>query len=105
MTQYSVVYSHSFVESLSKHIIFWEKELKLSQESINKFIKIIYTSIELLKIFPKKHPEVSNIYHFSEPTYRITIGKSFAIFYRLNDEKKEIYMGNIFSTKQINLAF
>ena len=56
-------------------------------------------------MFPQMYEEVSDIYHFNQPTYRIVIGKSYALFYRISEVKKEIYVGRIFQTKQFKVRF
>lgn len=51
------------------------------------------------------HEEVSGIYGMDIPTYRIVIGKSYALFYWIDPEKKEILVGRIFQSKQMKLEF
>lgn len=48
------------------------------------------------------YEEVSEIYGMDSSTYRIVIGKSYALFFRIDQEKKEILVGRIFQSKQMN---
>lgn len=105
MNEYILVYSKSFQESLSDLINEWENELFLSSDSIKRFVGAIQKALELAKAFPKMYEEVSEIYDMGTPTYRIVIGKSYALFYRIDHEKKEILVGRIFQSKQMKLDF
>lgn len=105
MKEYTLVYSKSFQQSLSNLINEWENELLLSQASIKRFVGAIQKALELTKTFPKMYEEVSNIYGMDTSTYRIVIGKSYALFYRIAHEKKEIFVGRIFQFKQMKLDF
>ncbi|KRL81418.1 hypothetical protein FC57_GL000577 [Lactobacillus ultunensis DSM 16047] len=51
------------------------------------------------------YQDVSSIYHFSTPTYRITIGKKYAIFYRVNEKEKKVLIGSFFNNKQMKVDF
>lgn len=75
MKNYTLVYSESFRKSLQENISEWEYE------------------------------NVASLYGFDKPTYRILIGKSFAIFYRINQEERTILIGNLFKQKQMHLYF
>jgi plasmid stabilization system protein ParE len=88
-----------------KLIYEWEVELEFPLEKIRKFVQSIETSLRMVSEFPEMHEEVSSIYNLSELTYRILIGKQFALFYRLNHEKKEILVGSIFNQKQMRIGF
>jgi plasmid stabilization system protein ParE len=88
-----------------KLIYEWEVELEIPLEKIRKFVQSIETSLRMVSEFPEMHEEVSSIYNLSELTYRILIGKQFALFYRLNHEKKEILVGSIFNQKQMRIGF
>lgn len=103
--EYLIEYAASFTVSLRKNIREWEEELKISEEKIRRFVQSIDRSISLLKFFPEMYEDVSSVYHFSEPTYRILIGKSYAIFYRINHENRRILIGNLFKQKQLYLHF
>ncbi|MET2118334.1 type II toxin-antitoxin system RelE/ParE family toxin [Enterococcus faecium] len=105
MEEYTLVYSKSFQTSLETIIEEWENELALSPESIKRFVGAIQKALELTKTFPKMYEEVSEIYGMDIPTYRIVIGKSYALFYRINHAKKEILVGRIFQSKQMKLDF
>ena len=105
MEEYKLLFSKSFQTSLETIIDEWENELDLSPESIKRFVGAIQKALELTKTFPKMYEEVSEIYGMDTPTYRIVIGKSYALFYRIDHEKKEIHVGRIFSQKQMKLDF
>lgn len=105
MTEYNLVYAKSFADSLSTLIDTWENELFLSQETINKFVSNIQRALELAAIFPEMYEEVSAKYGFDVKTYRIVIGKSYAIFYRIDEKNNNILVGKIFQSKQMKLEF
>ena len=77
----------------------------LSPETINKFVGNIQKSLELTTVFPEMYEEVSSKYGFSVKTYRIVIGKSYAIFYRIDEKNNNILVGRIFQSKQMKLEF
>ncbi|MEB7868693.1 type II toxin-antitoxin system RelE/ParE family toxin [Enterococcus faecium] len=104
MKEYTLVYSKSFQTSLETIIEEWENELALSPASIKRFVGAIQEALELTKNFPTMHEEVSEIYGMDIPTYRIVIGKSYVLFYRIDHEKKEILVGRIFQSKQMKLG-
>ncbi|MDE1549299.1 type II toxin-antitoxin system RelE/ParE family toxin [Jeotgalibaca caeni] len=105
MVKYTVEYSESFRTSLVQTIKEWETELFIPENQVNQFVQAIYKSIELIKIFPEMNEEVSLVYGFREPTYRILIGKSYAIFYRINKNENKILIGNLYKQKQMKLQF
>jgi len=105
LLMYDLIYSDSFVKSLEEIIYNWEIELGFSEEKIKVFIQSIEHSLRMVSEFPKMHEEVSDIYSLSSPTYRILIGKQYAIFYRLNSKDKEILVGSIFNQKQMRINF
>ncbi|QXJ58975.1 type II toxin-antitoxin system RelE/ParE family toxin [Enterococcus raffinosus] len=105
MMNYTLVYSESFRKSLQENISEWEKELLLTDEKITQFVHAIYHSLNRLKQFPEMYENVAGLYDFDKPTYRILIGKSFAIFYRINQEERTILIGNLFKQKQMHLYF
>ncbi|EPM6972964.1 type II toxin-antitoxin system RelE/ParE family toxin [Enterococcus hirae] len=105
MEEYTLVYSKSFQTSLETIIEEWVNELTLSPVSIKRFVGAIQKALELTKNFPTMHEEVSGIYGMDIPTYRIVIGKSYALFYWIDPEKKEILVGRIFQSKQMKLEF
>jgi len=102
---YKLTYSNSFTVSLERLIYEWEVELEFPLEKIRKFVQSIEASLRMVSEFPEMHEEVSSIYNLSELTYRILIGKQFALFYRLNHDKKEILVGSIFKQKQMRIGF
>jgi len=102
---YKLVYSNSFAESLESLIYNWEVELEFTSEKIKIFVQSIETSLRMVTEFPEMHEEVSDLYGLSSPTYRILIGKEYAIFYRLNHSKKEILVGSIFNQRQMRIDF
>ena len=105
MGEFQIVYSEGFSISLEQIIFQWENELGISQEKIQQFVTSIQRSLNLAAVFPQMYEEVSDIYPFNQPTYRIVIGKSYALFYRISEVKKEIYVGRIFQTKQFKVRF
>lgn len=105
MKEYNLVYAKSFADSLSELIDTWENELFLLPETINKFVSNIQKSLELATIFPEMYEEVSSKYGFTVKTYRIVIGKSYAIFYRIDEKNNNILVGRIFQSKQLKLEF
>lgn len=105
MTRYQLIVSESFNNSLSLLVQNWEKELYLSDETINRFVSSIYQACNQLKVFPQMYPDVSDLYEFDQPTHRILIGKSYAIFYRITSHTTTVTVGNIFSQKQLKVKF
>ncbi|WP_010054431.1 type II toxin-antitoxin system RelE/ParE family toxin [Carnobacterium maltaromaticum] len=105
MTDYSVEYTKTFQSSLREHIKEWSEAYFFSDEKITKFVRSIYKSIELTKIFPEMHEEISRVYGFDKPTYRILIGKNYAIFYRIDKVQNKILVGNLYNQKQMQLDF
>lgn len=105
MAEYSIEYTAKFRNSLRETIQEWSDQYFFTDEKISKFVRSIYKSIELTKIFPEMHEEISGIYGFSDPTYRILIGKNYAIFYRINEPQKKIMVGNFFHQKQMHITF
>jgi len=105
MIEYEEKFLSSFDTSLEELIKEWEKELFFSHERISEFITTVYKRIELLRQFPYMCMDVSDLYEFQVKTYRCLLGKNYAFFYRINEEKKQLYIGRIFSTKQMVLDF
>lgn len=105
MKEYNLVYAKSFADSLNELIDTWKNELFLSSETINKFVGNIQKSLELATVFPEMYEEVSSKYGFQVKTYRIVIGKSYAIFYRIDEKNNNILVGRIFQSKQMKLEF
>lgn len=105
MEEFEIVYTASFRSSLNDNILEWETELFLSEEKIRHFVQLIYQALEMLKTFPEMHEEVSGLYELEHPTYRILIGKTFAIFYRVDKKNHKILVGNLFKQKQMRIQF
>ena len=105
MTAFSAEYIESFRLSLRKHIQEWSKEYFFTDEKITTFVQSIYKAIELTKIVPEMHEETSAIYNFNSPTYRILIGKNYAIFYRIDRSTKKIMLGNMYYQRQLHVLF
>lgn len=105
MADYSVEYTESFRNSLRENINEWSDEYFFTEEKITRFVRSIYKSIELTKIFPEMYEEVSSIYNFNQPTYRILIGKNYAIFYRIDKSHEKILAGNLYSLNQMHVKF
>lgn len=102
---YQIKYSKSFASSLSQTITYWQHDLEFSDEQIKNYVSLISKNIHLLSDFPFISKDVSSIYHFSVSTYRITIGKKYAIFYRVDEKKKTIMIDSLFSNKQMKIEF
>ncbi len=81
------------------------KTIYLLMKKITTFVQSIYKSIELTKLFPEMHEEISEIYNFDNPAYRILIGKNYALFYRINESERTIKIGNMYHQKQMHLSF
>lgn len=105
MENYTLIYSESFKNSLEANILEWKTELSISEERTRQFVQAIYHALEHLKQFPEMYENVARLYGFDVPTYRILIGKSFAIFYRSNHEEQTVLIGNMFNKKQMHLKF
>lgn len=105
MCKYKLVYAASFSNSLEQFIYYWENELGFSEEKIKKFVKSIEQSLRMLNEFPEMYEEVSALYNLDSPTYRILIGKQYAIFYRINHFDKEVLIGSLFNQKQMRITF
>ncbi|GAA3638105.1 hypothetical protein GCM10022297_15620 [Lactobacillus hamsteri] len=102
---YQIQYSKSFAASLSKTINYWEKQLKLSDKAITKYVSLIYRNINLLSEYPYISEDVSKKYHFNKSTYRITIGNQYCIFYRVDEHKKIVQIGSLFNNRQMRIKF
>lgn len=102
---YQIKYSQSFASSLSQTITYWQDDLGFSDDQIRYYVSLISKNIHLLSDFPFISQDISSIYHFSVPTYRITIGKKYAIFYRVNEKKKTVMISSFFNNKQMKIEF
>lgn len=105
LLMYKLIYSNSFTDSLEKLIYEWEVELEFSLEKIRIFVQSIESSLRMVSEFPEMHEEVSSVCDLSVTTYRILIGKQYALFYRLNHDKREVLVGSIFNQKQMRIKF
>ncbi|WP_086445440.1 hypothetical protein [Candidatus Enterococcus lemimoniae] len=105
MTALSAEYTESFRLSLRKLNQEWSKEYFFTDEKITTFVQSIYKSIELTKIVPEMHEEISAIYNFNNPIYRILIGKNYAIFYRIDRSTTKIMLGNMYYQRQLHISF
>lgn len=103
MEKYTLIYSESFKKSLQANIFEWQNELLVPDEKIRQFVQAIYHLFNHLKQFSEMYENVADRYGFDRPTYRILIGKSFALFYRIIQEEHTILIGNIFKQKQLKL--
>ncbi|HJF53742.1 MAG TPA: type II toxin-antitoxin system RelE/ParE family toxin [Limosilactobacillus coleohominis] len=98
-------YTSNFADSLNKIILYWQDQLKLSPEKIDEFTLHIDKKIRLLEGFSRLGQDVTDLYGFAEQTYRILIGNSYGIFYRINADQDIIVIGAIFSTAEMNVKF
>jgi mRNA-degrading endonuclease RelE of RelBE toxin-antitoxin system len=105
MINYQIEYLKSFSSSLEDLVKNWRTELYFSDKQIGKFIQTIDNHIQSIREMPFIHENVALIYGFDQPTYRFLIGKTYGIFYRVNEEKNVIYIGRVFSVKQMKLDF
>ncbi|GHP14783.1 hypothetical protein YK48G_22080 [Lentilactobacillus fungorum] len=103
MPTYDILYTDSFIASLRAIISDWA-EIGFDDDQIQSFIRIVYREIELLKTFPKRFQDVTDLYHFEQVTRRLLIGR-YAVFYRVDDARKMIDIGSVFSSKQMDLRF
>ena len=68
-----IKYTSHFATSLDQIISYWQTQLKLSPEKIDQFTFHIDKKIRLLKDFPRLGQDVTNLYGFTEQTYRLLI--------------------------------
>ena len=100
-----IKYTSHFATSLDQIISYWQTQLKLSPEKIDQFTFHIDKKIRLLKDFPRLGQDVTNLYGFTEQTYRLLIGSRYGIFYRINSKKNIIIVGAIFGTSEMKVKF
>ena len=100
-----IKYTSHFATSLDQIISYWQTQLKLSPEKIDQFTFHIDKKIRLLKDFPRLGQDVTNLHGFTEQTYRLLIGSSYGIFYRINSKKNIIIVGAIFGTSEMKVKF
>ncbi|WP_048001016.1 toxin RelE [Lactiplantibacillus herbarum] len=102
---YDLKYTDSFKVALQTTIDYWQSELKLSEERIRNFIESIYKNLQKLREYPFLAPDVSGVYGFAVPTFRIVIGRSYAIFYRVNQKQQIVEIGALFNTSKMQVPF
>lgn len=102
---YKIHYSEGFANSLTQTINYWSQELRLPDESITNYVSLIYRNINLLSDYPYISEDISEKYHFNQPTYRITIGNQYCIFYRVDEQKKIVKIGSLFNNRQMLIKF
>jgi len=90
---YNLRYTNSFKVALQMTIDYWQNELKLSESRIRNFIISVYKSLQKLREYPLLAPNVSDLYNFAVPTFRIMIGHSYAIFYRVDQQSRTVKIG------------
>lgn len=100
-----IKYTDHFAASLDRIISYWQNQLKLSPERIDEFTFYIDKKIRLLRDFPGIGQDVTDLYGFTDQTYRLLIGNSYGIFYRINSKEDIIIVGAIFGTSEIQVKF
>lgn len=100
-----IQYTSEFIDSLDQIIHYWQSQLMIDTPTITKFTRHIYRKINLLSFSPKMGQDVTELYHFNNPTRRILIGHSYAIFYRINFQSGIIIIGLITGTSQMKIKF
>lgn len=101
---YDVVFTKRFTLSFDNLIDEWQR-LGFSNKKVNSFVKSIESSIVNVRIYPFMHEDISSVYGFRKSTYRLIIGKHYAIYYRVNEARSMIEIGSIFTQKQLKLEF
>ena len=94
-------YTQGFANSLEQIILYWQNQLSLSPRKIIQFVDHINQKIGLLSEFPQMGTDVTELYHLDTKTYRLLIGHSYAIFYRVKGDL--ITVGAIFSAPQMKI--
>lgn len=102
---YQIRYSQNFADSLTKTVDYWEKQLQLPANSIKKYVSLISKNINLLADYPYISEDISHLYHFTMPTYRITIGNQYCIFYRVDEKNKVVQIGSLYNSHQMKVEF
>ncbi|MFR0610920.1 type II toxin-antitoxin system RelE/ParE family toxin [Limosilactobacillus balticus] len=98
-------YTRQFGDSLEQIINYWQNKLQLSSITISCFTDHISQKINLLTDFPQMGTDITDLYQFNQTTYRLLIGHSYEIFYRIDKENNSIVVGSIFSTAQVKVKF
>lgn len=103
--QMKIRYTVYFADSLDSIIAYWQGQLKLSPKKVSEFTVHINRKIELLQHFTHYGQDVTELYGFDQKTYRILIGKSYGIFYRIDIHNDMVIVGGIFCTTEMNVKF
>lgn len=101
----TIHYTNRFAKSLITIINYWHDDLMISPENIAKFTTHIDQKISLLSQFPEMGQDITSLYGFSQQTYRILIGHSYELFYRIDHRHKVILVGSIHGTSQMKVKF
>ncbi|GEK29374.1 hypothetical protein [Furfurilactobacillus siliginis] len=101
---YQISYSKEFASSLKQILISW-RELQVEETTIDRFIGDIYHVVDSLRTFPLRFEDVSNKYGFDRATRRCLIGKKYAFFYRVDEEKRVVLIGKLYNQSQFELKF
>lgn len=99
-----LVMTDGFLTSLQSLVQDWE-EVGLTEEKISEYVVLIQSSLESLKCFPRRFADVSGTFGFSMETRRIQIGRLYAIFYRIDQEKEYLLIGPIYHQRQLRQKF
>lgn len=101
----TIHYTKRFAQSLIAIINYWRNDLMISSDHIAKFTTHIDKKISLLSQFPEMGQDITSLYGFSQQTYRILIGHSYELFYRIDYRNKIILVGSIHGTSQMKIKF
>lgn len=100
-----IEYTNHFAQSLNQIILYWLNDLQISQDKVKRFVGQIEYKISLLKHFPKMGQDVTDLYELDQTTYRLLIGKSYGIFYRIDEQHQLVIIGSIYGTNQMEIKF
>lgn len=100
-----IKYTRQFGDSLKQIIDYWQNKLQLFSTTISRFTDHISQKIDLLKDFPRMRTDITELYQLDQTTYRLLIGHSYEIFYRIDKENNFIVVGSIFSASQVKVKF
>lgn len=76
--------------------LYWQNKLRLSDVKIHQFTSHINKKIKLIGTYPGMGTDITMLYGFKEQTYRILIGHSYGIFYRLDRVNDQSYYWGTF---------
>lgn len=102
--EYQVVLLESFRQSLADHVDGWEA-LGMTDGQITKYVSAVQNAVNSLQYWPGRFQDVTELYGFSETTYRIPVGKIYAIFYRVKPELNSVIVGAIFDRRRLKVDF